>query len=174
MCGLKVLVCVVLLQFLIFSLKILDLQLTLLFFDIFKFGGFQDLIYKREIVLFEVVGFMILVRVILGAVWTFEVSLSTISLVRIILIRIVVSTFWLVMPIVTLVISIWVLSIGIWIWILILLAIVPLASRAMLALTLTLRLFFPFKPLMRRKIILQLSYERILPESKKVRLNFFQ
>ena len=100
------------------ALEIHDLTLTLLFFDILKFGGFQDLIGKREIVFLEVVVFMILVRGVLRAAvwWTFEVSICTIFLVRITMILVVVSTASrMVMPIVSLVTIFRALSAGIWI-----------------------------------------------------------
>jgi hypothetical protein len=105
-CGLKVLVWVVLLQSLIFSLKILDLLLTLLFFNIFKLGGFQDLIDKREIVVFEVILIIgvtiidIFVRLVLGAIRCHGVYLSIIILVGASLIHFTVSSFVIVLAIV--------------------------------------------------------------------------
>lgn len=105
-CGLKVLVWVVFLQSLIFGLKYLDLLLTLLFFNIFKLGGFQDLIDKREIVVFEVIFLIgvtiidIFVRLVLGAVWCHRVYLSINILVGASLFHFTVSSFVIVWAIV--------------------------------------------------------------------------
>ena len=75
-------------QLQVFTLEILHLLLKLLFFDVLKFGLFQDLVHEGKIVLFSfllfvVAGFVFLVRGLFSFVKTLAASLSIIYLVKI-------------------------------------------------------------------------------------------